>query len=163
MREIKFRVWHPPITDGEVTLAGHMDYELVHHKMLQVRTETRMPPEHFGFDHIQSGLYFINDDLAEYGDRLMQYTGLKDKNGKEIYEGDIVKYKDENCEKCGISHKKSAEVIWHEMGFWALSGGLGQLSVNRSNIEKGSIIEQFNYLEIIGNIYENPELLNKDK
>lgn len=64
---------------------------------------------------------------------LMQYTGLKDKNGKEIYEGDIVKYIDV------YDHKKIAEVIWDkdELQFYVPRNG---------------------WCEIIGNIYENPEL-----
>jgi len=72
----------------------------------------------------------------------MQYTGLHDKNGKEIYEGDILKYQSEIC-----------TVEW-KLGAWlacctkkdGLSGHW--LGNNQEYIE-----------EIIGNIYENPELL----
>jgi hypothetical protein len=133
-REIKFRVWCPPVTDGEVTLPGHMDYQLAHQKLLAVRTETRQPPADFGFDHIQSGLYFINQDLAAYGDRLMQFTGLKDKNGKEIYEGDIL-----------------------QQGL--VSGGVTKNVVEwQVNKFSDSVLLTS---EIIGNIYENPELLKQ--
>lgn len=70
--------------------------------------------------------------------RIMQYTGLKDKNGKEIYEGDIV------LRSWGITiaaNKRIEEV--KDMGFEL----------------KLSIIESGGITEVIGNIYENPELL----
>ena len=70
---------------------------------------------------------------------VMQYTGLKDKNGlKEIYEGDILKY-----------NKVIAEVKWQECdncsGFWLES--------------KGHIHCRWSSFEVIGNIYQNKELL----
>jgi len=69
---------------------------------------------------------------------LMQYTGLKDKNGKEIYEGDV-------CGKV-LPYNRDFEIDntpsqWHSL------------------IEFGSLED----LEVIGNIYENPELLKGDK
>jgi uncharacterized phage protein (TIGR01671 family) len=68
---------------------------------------------------------------------LMQYTGLKDKNGKEIYEGDIVKTR-----KGG--HKIIVEFIRGKFEPFDDSG------------EYGHFAEE---CEVIGNIYENPELL----
>jgi len=69
---------------------------------------------------------------------FMQFTGLLDKNGKEIFEGDIVRYFVNGME---IIDK----VIWI-MGFFAVSKYCGQ-------------IISFNPIEVIGNIYENPGLL----
>lgn len=71
----------------------------------------------------------------------MQYTGIKDKNGKEIYEGDVLTN--------GDSYIKYV-VEFIDSGFKARQTG------NQSSI--GLMYHQ-DFLEIIGNIYENPELL----
>lgn len=75
---------------------------------------------------------------------LMQCTGLKDKNGKLIYEGDIVKFKTE-------LFGKPKQIIWNECHYI-----LKDTFIILCDME----IKQFG-LEIIGNIYENKELLNE--
>jgi hypothetical protein len=67
---------------------------------------------------------------------LMQYTGLKDKNGVEIYEGDILK----------APYFQTAAVEYMESGFWCKQG-------------KHNMLPNLTDAEVIGNIYENPELL----
>jgi uncharacterized phage protein (TIGR01671 family) len=79
----------------------------------------------------------------------MQYTGLHDKNGKEIYEGDIVKF--ENIK---------AKIIYGFCGFefeW-IDGYTDKIRLCKTEplFKNVSLI-----FEVIGNIYENPELLNK--
>lgn len=78
---------------------------------------------------------FNSDDLV-----LAQFTGLRDKNGKEIYEGDILKFKDDY-------HESDKTVIsYHDNGFWC-GDGLDRF------------VPAMAYCEVIGNINENPELL----
>ena len=74
---------------------------------------------------------------------FLQYTGLKDKNGKEIYEGDIVYIDDEAINV--VFEEGAFKVHTKYDGDWLLS------ELDLSN------------LEVIGNIYENPELLKGDK
>ena len=76
---------------------------------------------------------------AEPSGILMQYTGLKDKNGREIYEGDRVKF---SC----IDFAAVATIEFKDGAFRESHYGYG--------------LPKSHYMEIIGNIYENPELLN---
>jgi uncharacterized phage protein (TIGR01671 family) len=81
---------------------------------------------------------------------LMQYTGLKDKNGAEIYEGDICKFLNPDSDDVEVS-----PIIFSRGQFttnWS-SQGLGRLfSIYHNDDGNGGV-------EVIGNIYENPELL----
>ena len=80
---------------------------------------------------------------------LMQYTGLKDKNGKEIYEGDIVEVSKD------ISAGKYRVQFWDNESAFMLIDDLKPKSM-RLGVWFCS-----NKIEVIGNIYENPELLTK--
>ena len=83
-------------------------------------------------------------DAEVDSDTVGQYTGLTDKNGRKIFEGDIVK----------TSHGGStyyAKIEWDDGSFW----------VTNHDIQMPSYISEVSktYLEIIGNIYDNPELV----
>ena len=123
MREIKFRAWvKEKKAIFEVIL---IDY---------VTKKVTYLLERVG--HLLS----IRD--AKFNDiELMQYTGLKDKNGKEIYEGDIIKFLN------GIF-----EVIWcNEKASFMLKNKEYKEFLN-------FIYENNNGMEIVGNIYQNLEL-----
>lgn len=118
MREIKFRVWNKKLRE--------MDYSV---------TPDPSKYEKFWGDKGLSGEHWIPDDPDDYSD-LMQFTGLKDKNGREIYEGDIL------CFETELGRSKKT-VAWSEGEVY--SGW----NISRAYCDG----------EIIGNIYENPELV----
>lgn len=77
---------------------------------------------------------------------LMQYTGLHDKNGKEIYEGDIVVDKEDEV---------MGEITWNEeeASFYF------SILYENGTYEEEKLNDWASVLEVIGNIYDNPELL----
>jgi uncharacterized phage protein (TIGR01671 family) len=94
------------------------------------------------------------DGILNLTDKVMQYIGLHDKNGKEIYEGDVIAY--DGYETI----TDYFEVYWDdELGLWAMRGDVNkdgilfELQMRETNPEITSVI---------GNIYENPELLGGD-
>lgn len=115
MRQIKFRAWDKEIK--EIVDIDKIDFNL--------------------------GYAFYVDDKEEVQrvplEDLMQFTGLTDKNGKEIYEGDIVevKYSD------GSGYDNPVEVSFENGSFWAGMGYLNDIKI----------------IEVVGNIFQNPELL----
>lgn len=110
----------------------------------------------YGVEDIMAGC------LSDWGDSLMQYTGLQDKNGKEIYEGDILKehfggFKPEmSFEFISISHDNIFEAKIPDLFFQM--GGQFQETFDEE-------LEDYTagkFFEVIGNIYENPELLKAE-
>lgn len=99
----------------------------------------------------------LYDDFGEYWRdfndvKLMQSTGLKDKNGKEIFEGDIVT--DGEFTRTIKNHQTLGFYMLDEEGierFFSDSASLEDFE------EDAKIVSEI--LEIIGNVYENPELL----
>ena len=155
MREIKFRAWidelgfmMPDVTVYGGTGMIGFDYD---------EFQEKLPKDHSLMD---DGVYYSTDDdfdlklsILEGEDWIwlesrftwMQYTGLKDKNGKEIYEGDVV-----NGAQFNGSYAYGKVCFW--TGCWNVEP--------LPNIEgMADLYDSLYYLEIIGNIYENPELL----
>ena len=91
---------------------------------------------------------FNRDSPGSEEFELLQYTGLKDKTGKEIYEGDIVK-----CYQGGVM---TADVVM-KISFYEAAF---MLTNEANHVPLGAFPEED--LAIIGNIYENPELLGFD-
>jgi len=130
-REIKFRAWYQ----------DKMHYDIEKHHV-----------EHHSMSGWGGDVWDFKDWL-KYS-KVMQYTGLKDKNGKEIYEGDII----------GIFNHHQPEIVeWEPYGC-----GFGFFSYD--SVERGD--GRFEFLsdwtgsegyEVIGNIHENPELLKNEK
>lgn len=90
----------------------------------------------------------LNSEINRSEYEFMQYTGLKDKNGVEIYEGDIVKA---YCHGEYVIGK----IIYEHCGF--------TINVmNNEELEYGRIIILETFVEVIGNIYDNPELIEKE-
>jgi uncharacterized phage protein (TIGR01671 family) len=143
MREIKFRAWNKETkTFGYFELNNYFisgdgcgDYSESH-----INT-WRWKKGALG----TMGMYWEFDiDEGEIEDfNMQQYTGLKDKNGKEIYEGDIMRY---------FNYEN---VPYYESVDWVVI----ENSCTDCGTASGFYIRQPTGGEVVGNIHENPELL----
>jgi len=84
---------------------------------------------------------------------FMEYTGLKDRNGKEVYEGDIVRAFKETDYRIKRWEEYYFIVKWDECGYWKF------MRIDMKDWCHAGYLSDLNYIEIIGNIYENQELL----
>ena len=131
-REAKYRCWHKQAKEYRVIESVDFDKDGKAECIVTLDYNTWHDPW---------------NDLVEDVE-LEQYTGLKDKNGKEIYEGDIA-----NLGKYGIY-----VVVFNE--FWCgfeFEGGKGVKT--KSGVEHPRFSQDWQTAEVIGNIHENPELL----
>ena len=118
-RQIKFRFWNPVDMEMLADVAGYD-----------------------GADINDMFLSLNDDDYV-----VMQYTGLKDKNGNPIFEGDIVQW-------IHLTHGKIQSEVKYQAGCFCHFP-------NWSGASWGNLNRVVQSCEVIGNIYENPELLEK--
>jgi uncharacterized phage protein (TIGR01671 family) len=114
-------------------------------------------PDHEKFSYFELGNFDYSDRyLYQHSYPVQQYTGLTDKNGREIYEGDIVNFDDNLIAQKPISGL--AEVIYMTdmtlvdapcFGLWFIG--------NKSGFYKSMLGD----IEVVGNIFENQELLKQ--
>ena len=134
MREIKFRAWDN--RENRWMTADEI--------MERVLVNPSWDGKQFQID--EKSANGLARDIG-YSFELMQFTGLKDKNGKEIYEGDVVTWR-----IMGIS--RTAPIYYDEdqASFWMGNDVTGQGGLILNDWMRGEY-------EVIGNIYENPDLL----
>ena len=134
MREIKFRAWHKE--QGKMYSAGELGFD-----------QMTIMPDGRGFANISGD--FTHLSQVDNGNKMLplQYTGLKDKNGYEIYDGDIFRY------DLLISHLKMIKTVqWEDRdACWFLWDGDAEKEQSRLGMGLA------NRGEVIGNIYENPK------
>ena len=136
MREIKFRVWDKLERPWDKEFKKEMIYDIAGIE--------------FWLDCIrivdEGQHYYLKFKYTE----IMQYTGLIDKNEKEIYEGDIIRLKHHIDKRINVVGKV---VFLSEQASFGIIDNLGQeYPLFRNTTEQ---------IEIIGNIYENLELLEE--
>ena len=130
MREIKFRAWHK-----------EKKKMLSYGELFNIDCSGEYP-----FLALAAGHY--EDCIEPLKVELMQYTGLQDKNGVDIYEGDIIdaEYRNE-----WSVEKIYGNVMFHNSGSFCVSVSKNDCIIFPLLCEST--------IEVIGNIYENPELL----
>lgn len=133
-REIKFRMWH----EGKMEQPA---FKLDTARLLEGMATNPDAPVIIGLDT-------LIPRMQERG-VLMQYTGIKDKNGREIYEGDIVNHPH------FFIPEMSSEWIKEDDTFEVKIPEFYAFVVDMKEGSNGQ------FMEVIGNIYENPELLKR--
>lgn len=146
MREIKFRAWD--LTE-KVMLTSKDMYDI---------------GNPFTEIHVANGDqdYRVNDD-KETEFIPMQFTGLHDKNGKEIYEGDVIRLSEghphwisKNMKVVFYQGSFCIEIIGHDYHFDTPTAFITYFDA----CENHDLPEPYTqYIEVIGNVYENPDLL----
>ena len=134
-REIKFRAWDKKGERMYYNIQKGIDFD---------------DESHYSFNDFLERRF---DDCHEW--EIMQFTGLKDKNGKEIYEGDIIRHDTREI----YQDDYYISPVWFREGAFKVSRDCfhGEEIKWKEEITLGSYNTDF--VKVIGNIYENKELL----
>lgn len=143
MREIKFRAWDKKSSEF-IT-----DWDTGDYSPVEISSGFAEALPKILCDECINGEHVQYEDYKRISDiELMQYTGLKDKNGKEIYEGDLLAFEAWEWYRPEVVKKDYVfEVSQAESGEW---------------VGAGICTEWATYCEVVGNIYESPELLEAE-
>ena len=144
MREIKFRGKRKD--NGEWVYGCPLETKMS--GVYIIGTKTKSKPHKIGGEIASVSISDVVWQHEVDPDTVGQYTGLHDKNGKEIYEGDIVK---RTCDLIGAEHDNFTGVVKFECAAFMLE--------NFDKTDGRYLWDDVQELEILGNIYENPELL----
>ena len=136
MREIKFRAFHKE-TKTMISIQNMLSFS--NDGSIWINENKQNP--------INTFAGWVGKDFV-----LMQYTGLKDKNGVEIYEGDIV--------ECGFKYRSYLPTFIEEVSI--LNTNLTLPFAREWIIENKEYKDIVGSCKVIGNIYENSELLRED-
>ena len=144
MREIKFRAW------DEGNKVMHFDFQFIR-SGVEGNDWIIFISDKFPLKKHETNPFTNPNPYFAQQLKVMQYTGLKDKNGKDIYEGDILLYSGrDSCGRKVMSAK--LKVVWENQGAWNIGTTWGHTGEGFFDLFRA---------EIIGNIYENPELLGR--
>ena len=141
-RKIKFRIWD--IENKEMLRVQELDFEPTFYGgRIAIRPD-------------QYNDYFDTEDMI-----LMQYTGLHDKNGKEIYEGDIIEFSYDVFTGNFDTKVGRGTVEFIDGAFYIKPFEIEGKKIKDIDNEEWFLIYTVNTdtLKVIGNIYDNPELL----
>lgn len=124
MEYIKFRAWYGRLNNkGTMLDVGRIEF-------------------------FMDGTTNVNDEFPS--PVLMQFTGLLDRNGKEIYQGDIVRFLRKIGYGWGNNKGDICEIKWFDTGSYVGFGFRPDVPLTANKAKN---------IEVIGNMYENPELL----
>lgn len=106
-----------------------------------------------GYSSEKGQHYGFGDFYEVDPETVCRYTGMTDKNGKKIWEGDIVTFNDSITINGSKTHYSAVEWVVEFSSFLIHADCIGYYSVNPAQVKQYE-------MEVVGNIFDNPNLLN---